>query len=104
MAVQPGRVLAQRVQVAVPVRIPQMAALATHHVGRKRVEKQHTACIAAGQHAQRLLMKAFAGGVRTAVLLDGLVQCLVKVAHACHCAGNAAERAKRQAHFPQTGV
>jgi hypothetical protein len=41
MAIEAGRELAQQIEVAVPVRIPEEAAFAAHHDQGKRLIKQH---------------------------------------------------------------
>lgn len=50
---QPGGELAQRVKVVAAVSVPQLAALAPNHGGRKRREERHAARVAAGQRLRR---------------------------------------------------
>ena len=81
MAVQPRGELAQRVEVAVAVGVPQPAAFAAHHGGRKRREEQHAARVAAGQHQRGVVEDVLAGRASVAVAVDGLGQGLVEIAH-----------------------
>jgi hypothetical protein len=71
MPVQAGGELAQAVEQAVAVGVPQPAALAAHHRQRERRLEQHAARVAAGHDFGSFVELAGAGGVAGAVAFDG---------------------------------